>query len=650
MVKKRFLLLIIAFLMIAPCVAMQMAQQTALSMQALDETSTKELIKKLLGKKYNDMVSAVSKLSYDQKESIKGALNKNYPLFTPQVRLQQVLSNANERTTTVAFSPDNRFVLTGSWDNVARLWDLTSSPLSSQKLSGHSKCITSVAFSPDGRFALTGSEDHTARLWDLTQSPISSQELIGHTSWITSVAFSPNGHDALTGSQDTTARLWNLTQSPITSQELTGHSNPIKAVCFSPNGHFALTRSFDWTARLWDLTKAPICWNELGDTAVIAFAFSPDSRFALTGSKTVRLWDLTKSPITNQILQGHDSSIESAAFSPDGRFALTGSSDHTGRLWNLTQSPITSQELNGHTDAITLVAFNPDGRFALTGACDKTARLWDLTKSPFISHELKGHADFIVSIVCSADGRFALTGSWDSTARLWDLTKSPISSQELTGNTDGVRSVAFSPNNRFVSIRSYDTAILWKFESVDSAALALEDLLLIIKLIENEDLLNDDPQALERLELIMKEPEKQCLITKLIADYSYRAKLPEKECWICSEKYDPEARICMQLICCKKTMCKVCLDKLGGMTYSTEFEGYQFQHTVKAKCPFCNKPADQMGTIKKFKIDDPENHHCSSCDKEKCTLQCGACKTEYYCSKECQAKDWPNHKNSCKKK
>ena len=133
---------------------------------------------------------------------------------------------------------------------------------------------------------------------------------------------------------------------------------------------------------------------------------------------------------------------------------------------------------------------------------------------------------------------------------------------------------------------------------------------------------------------------------KLIADYHYRSQASGKRVLDLSEKYNLESRICMQLPCCQKIICKVCLDKLGSMTYSTEFAGYQFQHTVKAKCPFCNKPANQMGIIKKFKIDDPHNHHCSSCDKEKCTLKCGACKTEYYCSKECQAKDWPNHKNS----
>ena len=54
---------------------MQMAaQQAAQSIQTLDETAAKELIQKLLGKKYNDMVSEVSKLSDEQKEFIKSCI------------------------------------------------------------------------------------------------------------------------------------------------------------------------------------------------------------------------------------------------------------------------------------------------------------------------------------------------------------------------------------------------------------------------------------------------------------------------------------------------------------------------------------------------------------------------------------------------
>jgi WD40 repeat protein len=66
-----------------------------------------------------------------------------------------------------------------------------------------------LAYSPDGKIILTGSWDHTARLWDIATGA-QLRELKGHTDGIFSVAFSPNGKTVLTGSGDRTARLWDI--------------------------------------------------------------------------------------------------------------------------------------------------------------------------------------------------------------------------------------------------------------------------------------------------------------------------------------------------------------------------------------------------------------------------------------------------------
>ena len=56
----------------------------------------------------------------------------------------------------VAFSPDGKLVLTGSWDKTARLWDAaTGKPVAT--LAGHDGPVRAVAFSPDGKLVLTGS-------------------------------------------------------------------------------------------------------------------------------------------------------------------------------------------------------------------------------------------------------------------------------------------------------------------------------------------------------------------------------------------------------------------------------------------------------------------------------------------------------------
>jgi WD40 repeat protein len=65
----------------------------------------------------------------------------------------------------VAFSPDGRRVLTGSWDETAILWD-TERGEKLRTFQGHTSSVMSVAFSPDGRRVLTGSWDGTTRLWD----------------------------------------------------------------------------------------------------------------------------------------------------------------------------------------------------------------------------------------------------------------------------------------------------------------------------------------------------------------------------------------------------------------------------------------------------------------------------------------------------
>ena len=232
MIKKA--IFIFCALTALPNCAMQMAaQQSEQDQKKLDETAAKELIKKLVGKKYTDLVSQLSKISDENKELIRNVLHKNHSLFTSQVRFQQTLSGHRNWIKSVTFSPNGRFALTGSDDTTARLWDVTKSPVTSSELIGHTGLVRSVAFSPDGRFALTGSWDNTARLWDLTKSPITCTELIGHTCLISSVTFSPDSCFALTGSYDDTARLWDLTKSPITSKILTDHEDSITSVAFS---------------------------------------------------------------------------------------------------------------------------------------------------------------------------------------------------------------------------------------------------------------------------------------------------------------------------------------------------------------------------------------------------------------------------------
>ncbi len=74
------------------------------------------------------------------------------------------LERVLDRIIDVAFSPDGKYVLTGSDDKTARLWDAqTGSEL--RRFQGHIYRVNGVAFSPNGRYVLTGGSDNIARLW-----------------------------------------------------------------------------------------------------------------------------------------------------------------------------------------------------------------------------------------------------------------------------------------------------------------------------------------------------------------------------------------------------------------------------------------------------------------------------------------------------
>ena len=89
-------------------------------------------------------------------------------LFAQDEPLELTLQLAHSsEVSSVTFSPNGQYVLSGSGDKTLKLWEVASGRLI-RTFEGHSRAVNSVAFSPDGRYALSGSDDKTLKLWDVS--------------------------------------------------------------------------------------------------------------------------------------------------------------------------------------------------------------------------------------------------------------------------------------------------------------------------------------------------------------------------------------------------------------------------------------------------------------------------------------------------
>ncbi|KAI5999333.1 WD40-repeat-containing domain protein [Pisolithus orientalis] len=176
----------------------------------------------------------------------------------------------------VRFSPNSKFLATGSWSGTVKVWNVPACT-TSRVLRGHGDRVGGVAWHPQatltqgeglvnlvsgagdkclrfirpGNYVASASFDTTWRLWDVaTSTELLLQE--GHSKEVYSVEFQDDGSLVASGGLDAIGRVWDL-RTGRTAMVLDGHVQAIFGISFSPNGYQIATGAGDDTIRIWDI-------------------------------------------------------------------------------------------------------------------------------------------------------------------------------------------------------------------------------------------------------------------------------------------------------------------------------------------------------------------------------------------------------------
>src|SRR5262249_3120223 len=148
--------------------------------------------------------------------------------------LQQCVAELKGHTsgiTSVSFNPNGTWLISGSYDQTVRLWDV----LSRECLAELEGFTTSVSFSPDGYWLASGGE--TVQLWDVVLQRCVTK-LQSHIGSVDSVSFSPDGHWLASGGEDQTIFLWKRLKSAKQEQWLLEYRFVTAFILFIANAHF----------------------------------------------------------------------------------------------------------------------------------------------------------------------------------------------------------------------------------------------------------------------------------------------------------------------------------------------------------------------------------------------------------------------------
>lgn len=337
--------------------------------------------------------------------------------------------------------------------------------------SGHSDSVTAVAWSPDGRYVLTGSEDNSIIAWDVESGLLYKRFMMNSS--VSALAWSKNGKYILSGSNDGNVILWWVNEPK--SKLLVNHNTKVETVAFTKDSHCCVSYSRDkavpafiFNIETEESEMIPVLENGMVDwikeyenllfNCRIAKLIKTKDRFELVITNyytdasysdnlewyvTAKAEDYLLFPYNKDTysmgyyaeiwrstfdnipipLRGHKSMIQWVKISFDSKYCATGSIDSEIKIWHVENGDcIFSLENDSDDDFVTVFEFSTDSKMVIVGYSNGYVRCFDILTKRCV-HILKGYFLKIDDLIFSDDGKWCMSKTYGGfqTYRIWSI-------------------------------------------------------------------------------------------------------------------------------------------------------------------------------------------------------------------------------------
>eukprot|EP01018_Ginkgo_biloba_P030558 Gb_17775 [translate_table: standard] len=299
----------------------------------------------------------------------------------PTVTLQVLQTHENE-VWFLQFSNDGKYLASASKDFTAIIWKIAEDGAVSVRhtLRGHQKPVSFVAWSPDDKLLLTCGIEEVVKLWDVDSGECKLTYDKGSNGF-TSCAWFPDARRFVSGGVDRCIYtldlegkeldLWKGQRMPkIYDLAVTSDGSQLISICGEKD-----IRIYTFDSK----TERVIA----EENPITSLSVSKDGRFLLVNlvSQEIHLWDIAANSKLPLKYKGHKQGryvIRSCFGGPDHAFIASGSEDSQVYIWHRGNGELL-EVLPGHSGTVNCVSWNPVNPHMFASASDDhTIRIWGL--------------------------------------------------------------------------------------------------------------------------------------------------------------------------------------------------------------------------------------------------------------------------------